>query len=143
MDKSHWDIKQSCRVHQSRWSSWMEVQWKDALFPVPYNPARTRHHKWTWQSLPGIRSNLALTWTLEQSNSGLFQNDSLDTRLKYLAEPSRDPPSFSLGHSLWDLEKVHVLYSVLQLRVEDSSPFSPRMRAVTEIINTEDIWALS
>lgn len=65
----------------------------DALQPSTHKPP-----KWTQQSLPDVNSNLELT--LEQRNFGLFQNDSLDTRLKYLAEQSRDPPSFSFRHPL-------------------------------------------
>lgn len=98
------DIKQSGRAHENRCTFWSEVQWKVALLPMTYNPACTSHHKWTRQSLPGIPSNLAPTWPLEQRNSGLFQSDPPDTRLKYLAEQSWDPPSFSFGHPLWDLE---------------------------------------
>lgn len=85
---------------------WSEVQWKVALLPMPYNPACTSHHKWTWQSRPGIPSNLALIWPLERRNSGLFHNDLPHTRLKYLAEQSWDPPSFSFRHPLWDLEWI-------------------------------------
>lgn len=104
--KSPKDTKQSGTTHENRRYFCLEVQWKVALLLIPYNPACTSHHKWTWQSLPGIPSNLALTWPLEQRNSGPFQNYPPDTRPKYLAEQSWDPPSFSFRHPLWDLKWV-------------------------------------
>lgn len=99
--------KAECRrAHENRCSFWSEVHWNVALL-TPYNPAYTScHQQWTQQSLLGILSNLMLTWPLEQRNSGLFQNDPPDTRLKYLAEQSQNPPSCSFGHLLWDLEWV-------------------------------------
>lgn len=57
------DTIQNCRVHQNRCSFWTETQWKATLLLMPYNPARTSHHKWTQQSLPDVCSNLVLACT--------------------------------------------------------------------------------
>ena len=78
------DMKQCGKTHRCCFLS--EVKWKVALLPMPYKPACTSHHIWTEQSSPGGPSNLAMTWPLKERNSGLFQKEPPDTRLKYLAE---------------------------------------------------------